>query len=176
MQEIDVLLAVAQIGIAIAGFASIATVVGHAKQGTDPRVNSIRLRGLLDTSLSVMLLALVAIVFLETEKLSDRAWQLSSVVGLLTTAGLGRAIIKRSVSVRQLPGYNHSVAGVLYAIFGAVVVAFLVNSSGFLSELGYPIYLSALVLILTICCVWFVLVIISLLARLAEDPDNSSRE
>ena len=54
MDQSDVLLVLAQIGVTMAGFASLATVVGQGYSKTDPEVNSIRLRGLLHIAIAVM--------------------------------------------------------------------------------------------------------------------------
>ena len=89
MDEIDILLAVAEIGVVVAGFASLATVVGHTYKNMDPRVNSIRLRGLLDTSLATTSLALIAVLLLKVEVLDTWVWRGSSILGLLeNSAGL----------------------------------------------------------------------------------------
>ena len=48
MDESDILLTVAEVGVALAGFASLAAILGRRDKHTDPLVNAIRLRGLLD--------------------------------------------------------------------------------------------------------------------------------
>jgi len=173
LEEIDILLAAAQIGVALAGFAAIATVVGQSYKGTDPRVNSIRVRGLLETALSVTLLAFVAVLLLKIEGLNTWVWRISSIVGLLTLVTGGRAVIKRDIPLRNLPGYNKPVARILFVILSAMLVAFALNIAGIAGPFAFHVYLGALILMLTTCCIWFVLVIISLLERLAESGTNS---
>ncbi len=175
MEEIDILLAVAQIGVALAGFAAIATIIGHGYKGTDPRVNSIRLRGLLETALSATLLAFVAVLLLKVEGLDTWVWRISSIVGLLFIVTVGRAIIKRGMRLRNLPGYNKSVARILFVILSVMLVAFVLSSAGMAGRFGFHVFLGALILMLTTCCIWFVLVIISMLERLAE-PEIKSDE
>ncbi|MEQ9564194.1 MAG: hypothetical protein RLN69_16860 [Woeseiaceae bacterium] len=40
MDEIDILLTIAEIGVALAGFASLAAILGHEGKNTDPLVNA----------------------------------------------------------------------------------------------------------------------------------------
>ena len=168
MDEIDILLAVAEIGVVVAGFASLATVVGHSYRNTDPRVTSIRLRGLLDTSLSTTLLALIAVLLLKVEGLGTWVWRGSSILGLLVTVSVGWAAVKRGIHLSNLPGYRKPLALVLYSILGVVFLGFAINSAGLTGIFGFHVYLGMLILSLVICFTWFVLVIVSLLGPDSE--------
>lgn len=55
----DLLLTTAEIGIAIAGFAGLASVVGRGRRGYNPEADSLRLRTMLEVSLLVVAFSLL---------------------------------------------------------------------------------------------------------------------
>jgi hypothetical protein len=103
MNQYDILLVLAQIGVGVAGFASLATVVGQAYSKTDPEVNSIRLRGLLHIAIAVMLLSFVALTLLRIEAL-DRswAWRIASMIALITAVVVSVGVLRRDRPRRKL--------------------------------------------------------------------------
>ena len=162
MNETDVLLTVAEIGVALAGFASLATVIGQRYKNTDPMVNAFRLRGLLDAGLSAMLLALFAVLLLQIGESDAWVWRISSIVGLCFVITVGWAALKREKLRHELPGYRKPVAVIVFLLVGVAFVGFAVNSIGLTGNYGFQVYLGALCLLLVICCTMFVLVIASL--------------
>lgn len=84
MEETDILMTVAEIGVALAGFASFAAILGRGYKDTDPLVNAIRLRRLLDAGLSTMLLALLGVLMLQVGGTNQWVWQAAAVGGLHT--------------------------------------------------------------------------------------------
>lgn len=175
MDQIATLLTIAQIGVTVAGFASLASVVGQTRTSTDPRVNAIRLRGLLNTSLATMLLALVAVLLLAIQGLGSWAWRGASILGLLCAVPIGWGALKRDRPRRALPGYNKPVAWINYAILGVVVFALAFNGAGLAEPYEMPVFMATLILMLAGCCTLFVLVVVSLLET-AVDPRPQSKE
>lgn len=116
MEHIDLLLTIAEIGVAVAGFAALATVIGQSRRHTDPQVNAIRLRGLMNVPLATMFLALIPAALLRAPSLEPWACHLSSVAGLLISAIFGWGALKRDRPRRHLPGYNRPVAAANYTI------------------------------------------------------------
>ena len=164
MEETDILLTVAEIALALAGFASLATVIGQRYKNTDPIVNAIRLRGLLDAGLSAMLLALFAVLLLQIGGLNAWVWRASSVVGLCFVIPIGWAAWKREKLRRHLPGYKKPVAAVMFSFVAAAFLGFAINSVGLPGAYGFHVYFGVLCLLLMICSTMFVLVIASLLS------------
>jgi hypothetical protein len=95
MDETDILLTIAEIGVALAGFASLAAILGRRYKHTDPLVNAIRLRGLLDAGLSTMLLALIGVLMLQIGGSSRWVWQGSGIAGLVFVSAIGTAAFRR---------------------------------------------------------------------------------
>ena len=176
MDPIATLLTIAQIGVTVAGFASLASVVGQTRTSTDPQVNAIRLRGLLNTSLAAMLLALVAVLLLAIPALGSWAWRGASIVGLLCAVPIGWGALKRDRPRRALPGYNKPVAQTNYAILGAVVFALAFNGAGLAAPYEMPVFLATLILMLVGCSILFILVVVSLLEPAVDSRPPSSEE
>ena len=163
MDPVATLLTIAQIGVTVAGFASLASVVGQTRTSTDPTVNAIRLRGLLNTSLATMLLALVAVLLLAIPGLGSWAWRGASIMGLLCSVTIGWGVLKRDRPRRALPGYNKQVARLNFAILVVVVFALAFNGAGLAQPYEMPVFIATLILMLAGCSVLFVLVVVSLL-------------
>jgi hypothetical protein len=101
MDETDILLTIAEIGVALAGFASLAAILGRRYKHTDPLVNAIRLRGLLDAGLSTMLLALIGVLMLQIGGSSRWVWQGSGIAGLVFVSAIGTAAFRRLSALRS---------------------------------------------------------------------------
>ena len=163
MDETDILLTVAEIGVALAGFASLAAILGRRDKHTDPLVNAIRLRGLLDAGLSAMLLALVGVLMLKIGGHSAWVWPAASGVGLAFVSTIGTAAFRREKLRRHLPGFRKFASAVMFTLVAAAFVGFAFVVAGFAGNYGFHIYFGILCLLLVICCTMFVLVIASLM-------------
>jgi hypothetical protein len=164
MDETEILLTVAEIGVALAGFASLAAILGRRYKHTDPMVNAIRLRGLLDAGLSTMLLALIGVMMLKIGGLSDWVWQAAASVGLLFVSTIGTAAFRREKLRRHLPGFKSLASVIMFTLVATAFVGFAFVAAGFAGDYGFHVYFGVLCLLLVICCTMFVLVIASLMA------------
>ena len=164
MDESDILLTVAEIGVALAGFASLAAILGRRYKHTDPLVNAIRLRGLLDAGLSTMLLALFGVLMLQIGGESRWVWQAAAAAGLVFVSTIGTAAFRREKLRRHLPGFKKHASAVMFTLVALAFLGFAFISAGFAGDHGFQIYFGILCLLLIICCTMFVLVIASLMA------------
>ncbi len=162
--QTDILLVLAQIGVGVAGFGSLATVVGQGYSKTDPEVNSIRLRGLLHIAIVVMLLSLAALVLLRIDLLDRQwAWRIASMLALVTAVVTSIGVLKRDRTRRKLAGYNKVTMVTNFTIMGIVVLALAVASAGLAGPLVGSVFVGALVLMLVGCSTAFFLVVTSFL-------------
>lgn len=168
MDETDILLTVAEIGVALAGFASLAAVLGRRYRHTAPLVNAIRLRGLLDAGISALLLALIGVLMQQLGGDSRWVWQGAAAVGLLFVITLGTAAFRRERLRRHLPGFRRRASFVMFTLVAIVFVGFAAVTAGLAGDLGFQIFLAMLILLLVICCTMFVLVIASLMTSERE--------
>ena len=176
MDEADILLTVAEIGVALAGFASLAAILGRRDKHTDPLVNAIRLRGLLDAGLSTMLLALCGVLMLKIGGPSDWVWRVASAVGLLFVSTIGTAAFGREKLRRHLPGFNKTASAIMFTLVAAAFAGFAFVVAGFAGAYGFHVYLGMLCLFLVICCTMFVLVIASLVTPGRNSGSESGAE
>ena len=168
MQETDILLTVAEIGVALAGFASLATVLGRRFGPTDPLVNAIRLRGLLDAGISTLMLALLAVVLLQFDAAGRWIWRVSSLAGVVLILTVGVAAFRREKLRRHLPGFRKRASFVMFALVAAALVGFAGIVAGFAGDYGFEVFLAILCVLLLICCTMFVLVIASVVNPAAK--------
>lgn len=174
MDEIEILLTVAEIGVALAGFASLAAVLGRRYKHTDPLVNTIRLRGLLDAGLSAMLLALIGVLFLQIGGSDPWVWRAAAVAGIVFVSTIGTAAFRREKLRRHLPGFRRRASFIMFSLVAVAFVGFVVLSAGLGGAYGFHIYFAILCLLLIICCTMFVLVIASLMrSTQAGEPVSS---
>lgn len=175
MDETDILLTVAEIGVALAGFASLAAILGRRDKATDPLVNAIRLRGLLDAGLSAMLLALVGVLMLQIGGAQEWVWRAAAVVGIVFVSTIGTAAFRREKLRRHLPGFRQRASIVMFSLVAAAFLGFVFISSGFAGHYGFHLYFAILCLLLIICCTMFVLVIASLMksTQAGEPPPRN---
>lgn len=169
MDQTDILLTIAEIGVALAGFASLAAILGRRYKDTDPLVNAIRLRGLLDAGLSAMLLALIGVLMLQIGGSSRWVWQGSGIAGLVFVATIGTAAFRREKLRRHLPGFKRHLSIIMFLLVSTTFVGFAIVSAGFAGDFGFQVYVGMLCLLLVICCTMFVLVIASLISTVQSD-------
>lgn len=163
MDETDILLTVAEIGVALAGFASLAAILGRRYKDTDPLVNAIRLRGLLDAGLSAMLLALIGVLLVKIGGSEPWVWRAAAVVGIVFVSTIGTAAFRREKLRRHLPGFNSRASFIMFSMVAASFVGFVLMSAGFVGSYGFHVFFAILCMLLIICCTMFVLVIASLM-------------
>lgn len=163
MDETDILLTVAEIGVALAGFASLAAILGRRYKHTDPLVNAIRLRGLLDAGLSTMLLALIGVLMLQIGGPNNWVWQAAAVGGVAFVSTIGTAAFRREKLRRHLPGFRKRTSVVMFVLVATALLGFVFISAGLAGDYGFHVYFGILFLLLVICCTMFVLVIASLM-------------
>ena len=164
MDQTEILLTVAEIGVALAGFASLAAILGRRDKHTDPLVNAIRLRGLLDAGLSTMLLALIGVLMLQVGGPNSWVWQVSSGTGLLFVSTIGVAAFRREKLRRHLPGFRRVASIIMFTLVAATFVGFAAVAAGIAGDFGFHIFFGMLCLFLVICSTMFVLVIASLMS------------
>ena len=171
MDEIEILLTIAEIGVALAGFASLAAILGRRDRHTDPLVNAIRLRGLLDAGLSTMLLALIGVLMLKIGGERDWVWRVSAIAGLLLVSTIGAAAFRREKLRRHLPGFRRVASTIMFTLVAIAFVGFAIVAAGLAGDYGFHIFFGVLCLFLIICCTMFVLVIASLMT-LGKVPES----
>jgi len=85
--EAEILLTVAEVAVAFAGFASLVSILGRGTADADPRVLSLRMRAMLISSLLVVGFSLVPVLLYGYGMRPHEAWVGSSLLLLVTNLG-----------------------------------------------------------------------------------------
>lgn len=149
MDESELLLTIAQISVAFAGFASLATIFAQRSGQDDARVDSGRLLNMLTASLLVTGLALIPFVPILLG-LGDRwVWGVSGVVGIVGIVATLPATLRRTALMRQRAGFKRVRAYVSWALLVAASAALLGCVFGVPSDQLFAAYAFALFALLT---------------------------
>jgi hypothetical protein len=165
--DTEFFLTIAELSVALAGFGSLASLIGRRAGSESAAVDAGRLRGMLDRSLSVMILSIFPISLTYFELSSRIVWGVSGVLFAVAAPILFWLPLLR---LRKLPEYQPSFA---YQLSGhlslAVTLGLLV--SGLVGVLPLiPAYGVALVVELAVAAGMFLRVASSLMGSHLQPP------
>jgi hypothetical protein len=83
----DTLLTIAELAVALAGFASLVSVIGGRQNDTSRIVASLRLRGMLEVAFRNAAFALLPLPFLQLAPSDPMVWRISSGLYIVMTVG-----------------------------------------------------------------------------------------
>lgn len=154
---------IAPMGLAFAGFGSLASRLGQSRAGDDATVDATRFTLMLFASLSAVFLGLLPatlVGLLLDEQLAVRISAIIAVVAILSYAATG---LRRAVKLRKTPGFSR--VGVLSNLGFAFIAfaAFLLCSLGLAADRIAAVYLFGLMGLLGSSATMFSRVIISML-------------
>jgi len=166
---------IAELSVALAGFGSLASLIGRQSGSESAAVDAGRLRGMLDRSLSVMILSIFPVSLTHFELPSGIVWGVSAVLFAVLAPLLFWMPIRR---LRQLPEYRPGFAYRLSA-YASLAVTLGLLLSGLVGVLPLiPAYGVALVVELAVAAGMFLRVASSIMgshipavAQQAVEPD-----
>ena len=173
MPEENILLEVAEVAVAFAGFASLVGILGRGTSHADPRVLSLRMRAMLLTSLLVVAFSLVPVILHGYGAAPHLNWTASSLVLLLAVLVYGwwlqQAILFLGKAGLTPTHFQRRI------IIPALLLTLLAATVLLLANLivAVPaIYLTALALLLFQSGFAFVLIVFSFLPKLRHDEED----
>jgi len=130
VQRSDLLLTTAQIGMALAGFAGLVTLLGRPDPREDHRLNEVRFRSMVE--LSLLLAAFCLLPFVPAELgLSDAAsWRLSSAAYAIASLWFIVRSVRRNRRSMGRVLVVGAVTGVLLLVCAVQFVALALNALG----------------------------------------------
>jgi hypothetical protein len=175
MEEKDLLLTMAEVAVAFVGFSSLVSILGRRGSTDDPRLDAIRMRGLIESSLLVVAFSLVPSILHHYEVSALARWRLSSALFATAAGALSYLELRRAsklvASLREEGTPYRTWIGIPMLGTVAVGIGLLaVIALGGLHTSAAPIYLTALGLFLFRGGFAFALVLISLLGRSDSAP------
>jgi hypothetical protein len=167
--DLDILLGIAEIAVAFAGFAAIAGVIGRRQRGSEQH-DFERLRGVVLASIVVVVAALVPIVLSRFDLPESTTWRLASGAALvLNLWGLAQVIRGgRRSGLHRADRFYTSLA---YSIEVPLECVLIANVFALFPAHLAALYLTFLVLLLCQAAVVFVALLASLF-----DPDLDAHD
>jgi hypothetical protein len=169
----DLLLTMAEVAVAFAGFASLVGLLGQRASRDDPRVLGARMRGMIFFSLAAVAFSMLPLI-LDSYGLTEAVvWRTASLLLLAAFVGIAWWLALTIRALRRSVGQRRTIvrliAVVLYGSIGAGIGVALANALGLASPLAAAIYLTALGLLLFLAGFAFLLIVFSFLPGLRED-------
>ena len=170
MSDSDVLLTIAEVAVAFAGFSSLVSILGRRNSLDDPRVLGVRMRAMLLSSLVVVAFSILPVILGRYGTTPELVWRSSS-VALLAASGiffvwvlmsfraLGRAAMMRTRVQSFL------IAPTVLLTLTSLIALLVANVILARSE----IYLTALLLVLFQSGFTFCFIVFSFLPRVRVD-------
>ena len=147
--------------MALAGFGSLAALIGRRSGGEAAAVDAGRLRAMIEHSLAAMILAVLPVSLARFELPQHLAWGAPSVLFLVSATYLQLAPVRR---MRRIPEYQ---PGLVYRLAGPLALVSIAGLlvTGLLGRIPLqPAYGLALVVELSVAAAMFVRVASSLMA------------
>ena len=158
MEHLDTLLTIAEIAIALAGFASIVSVVAQSAEETSRIADSYRLRLMLEVALRNAGFAVLPLPFLSVLPSDPMLWRAAS--GCYLTAAIVHGLIRLKVQREIGPLWFTQSAQVFLAL---TVLASFANVLGFGGIHAFSLYLASLLFGLSVSGLAFLAVAASAL-------------
>lgn len=173
LQDSELLLTLAEVAVAFAGFASLVSILGRRSARDDSRINSIRMRAMVLYSLMVVAFSLVPF-FLQRYGLSDPAiWRASSALFAGSVAVTAIWLVRQVLRARslELSSRRPFVIAIAVPIPTLTIAALLLaaNISVIAPAFAAAVYLTGLGLLLFLAGFAFSLIIFSFLGHVGFD-------
>ena len=167
MQDTDLLLAIAEVAVAFAGFASLVSILGRRSSRDSPVVQAARLRGLIISSLVVVAFAFFPFVPYHFGSSPLAVWRISS--AFLVVAGGGIAVVafgnmgrvRRAGSISPGFAWRGAVIGAILVVAEALLLG---NALRAFPASTAAIYIVSLLLFLGLAGFMFANLLLSFLA------------
>ncbi len=151
MEHRDTLLTIAEIAVALAGFASLVSVIGGRQNDTSRVIASLRLRTMLELAFRNAFFALLPLPFLQFAPYDPIVWRISS--GLYIAITIGYFLLR----LRERESAGESWLSVSTRIlFSITILAGLANVFGLGGSNAFSLYLANLLLGLCVAGLFFV--------------------
>ncbi len=163
LSEFDLLLVMAQIAVAFAGFASLASAFGERARPQESRVDAGRLVNMLVVSLCTTMLALAPALPALFRLTGTLVWRSCAVIAIVTLVVFAPGVVTRTKRMRQYAGFNRRSSFVNFGLAGVAATAFVLCALGVPATNPSATYVTGLLALLLICAIVFFRVIASLL-------------
>lgn len=170
MTSVDVftlLLTVAQVSVAFAGFGAIAS--GISRRSEEDSVDAGRLINMMVTALSVTILALLPCALALFALPEDWVWRASAVAALITFMSFAPGVVSRVKRMTNMAGFHRRATYTSYALLALAILLFMSCALGLPAGDLDASYSTALLALLTATAILFFRMVFSLLREVRPD-------
>ncbi len=164
MQDSDLLLTIAEVAVAFAGFASLVSILGQRSSQDDLRVSSVRMRAMVLYSLLVVAFSLSPFVFNRYGLQDETVWRVSSALFAIAVVAVEVWLIRQVIRLHALSKRSRPVLVIVIPTLSVASVTLLANATIVPSSLTAAVYLTGLGLLLFLAGLVFWLILFSFLA------------
>lgn len=168
LDESELLLHVADLAVAFAGFAGIGTALGE-HFNSERQVDAGRLTNMLITSLGTAMLALVPFIPALYGFEESSAWGIAAISALVVMAVFLPGTVMRAKRMKRYEGFSARRNAFNFGLSAVAIAGFLSCALGFPSHNRSAAYISALAALLMVSAILFFSVLVSLLRPHAPD-------
>ena len=162
-------LVIAQLSVAFAGFASLASALRNRNHGDETRVDAGRLINMLIVSLCTTMLALVPFIPALFGFSGSLVWRSSALIAFGAMLFFTPGVLQRTRRMKQYAGFNSPSNVVNLSLAAVASLGFGLCAFGFPALNPSASYVAGLVALLLTCAIVFFRVIASLLRPHAPD-------
>lgn len=162
MNETEVLLTIAEISVAFAGFASLASIFGRRSSHKDAFVDAGRVMNMLTVSLTVTVLALFPLVLVLLGLPTRWVWGTAGGFGMFAIFALVPAVLRRTAVMKRHAGFSTTRSYWNYAFTALSLIALGCCVFGVPSDKPLAAYIGGLIALLVVSGSLFFSVIESL--------------
>jgi len=141
VQGADVLLTIAELAVAFAGFASVVVLFQHRDPGHWPAAVGIRLRTMIESSLVTLFAALLPFVLHHLGLAGPSLWTICSLALAIGTTAFALRIWRRSREVVASGGLSGAFSAAMGALTACVVVVLVLSAADVGPARGFGPYL-----------------------------------
>jgi hypothetical protein len=171
LSETEILLTIAELSVAFAGFASVASILGRRFSQEDPRVNAGRLLIMLLVSFTATGLALAPIIPMILDWPSRWVWGSSGALGLIVQAVVVPTVIRRVRRMMRYQGFNPRANTANFSLTVVIFLGLICSLLGIPAERPFTAYFVSLLALLGVSGILFYRVIASL-----QKTENSQEQ
>jgi hypothetical protein len=156
MEAESILLSIAEISVAFAGFSGVVAVFGRRSSGKWRRGDILRFWQMIEVSLSMLIFALLPFIFHHTGMTAQRTWPAcSAILALILSLQMCRALWRTISAKRTDPSISILFSLLFQGISLVVVILQIANVMGIMFHQELAPYLIGVFWLLCLACVLF---------------------
>ncbi|MEO7387706.1 MAG: hypothetical protein ABIX37_12270 [Gammaproteobacteria bacterium] len=163
LADSELFLEIAELAVAFAGFASIASAMRDRADVDNIRVDAGRLTNMIIVSLTTAMLSLVPFIPMLFSVQATTTWRASAFVAIAAVLTAGPGMVERTIRMKNYREFNMQTNVVNYGIAMIAAGAFLACALGYPAGNPAASYATGLVALLLMSAILFFRVIVSLL-------------